>query len=89
MGLKLMYGLVYVILPIALVGCMAKKDVIENKPRKYYFECCDPGINAAQKDTCKWLVEQKAHAFKDKDGNIYQAVWSDCKEGEEPWRKWE
>lgn len=85
MGLKIAF---VVALSSILTGCMAKKGAIKETP-KYWFECCDPGINAAQKDMCKWLVEKDANALRDMEGNLYQAVWSDCEKGKEPWRKWE
>lgn len=79
----------FVAILVAQTGCMAKKDVTKKDINKYWFECCNPGINAAQKDMCKWLVEEKTNAFRDREGNIYQAVWTGCDEGKEPWRKWE
>jgi hypothetical protein len=73
---------------LVLGGCMAKKDAIK-KADKYWFECCDPGIPAAQKDMCKWLDERKGNTLIARDGTDLTAVWTGCEEGKEPWRKWE
>lgn len=87
MGLKLMYGLVYVILPIALVGCMAK-SVATPVRNKYYIDCCNPTLTAHEKDMCRWAKENPNRIIV--EGNSrYEMLWSDCGAGKEYWRRWE
>lgn len=87
MGLKeTNLGLVFAVLLMS-VGCMAKVTVLPNQKR--YVACCDPGLNAEDKDMCKWLHENGRTTLRDGAGNVYEGVWADCKPGEEPWRKWE
>lgn len=87
MGLTI--RIAFVTFLVAQTGCMAKKGVIKKEADKYWFECCDPGIPAAQKDMCKWLDEKKGNTLIARDGTTLIALWSGCEEGKEPWRKWE
>lgn len=75
-----------VVVLIALTSCTPKK-VVRNV-NKYYVACCDPGLNAEDKDMCKWMAEKGVSRLY-RGGDIYEGVWSDCKPGGEPWRKWE
>lgn len=72
---------------LLLSGC-APKPVVRNV-NKYYLACCDPGLNAEDKDMCRWLGEKGRTSLQDRNGNTYEGVWDGCKRGEEPWRKWE
>lgn len=75
-----------VVFSLLLSGCAAKTVVRETN--KHYLACCDPGLNAADKDMCKWLTEKGISRLY-RGGEIYEGVWDGCKQGEEPWRKWE
>lgn len=82
MGLRIVYA---VILSV-LIGCMAKPAVVVRD--KYYIDCCNPALSYNEKDMCKWSKDNPNKVIV--QGNIlYQMIWSDCKVGEEPWRKWE
>lgn len=77
---------------ILMMGCAAHKtvQVKENHTnQKRYIACCDPGLNANDKDVCKWMYENRTDQLRDWSENVYEGVWSDCKRGEETWRKWE
>lgn len=71
---------------LMLVNCSVKKETVKNVNR---FDCCDPGINAEYKDMCKWMDEKGTNRVWDKNGGMYEGVWSNCKPGQEPWRKYE
>lgn len=86
MGLGRFLSASVVVLGI-LPGCTPKSVVVPVS--KTYVDCCDPGLDAATKDMCKWAVEVSGHTAVDQMGNRYEMVWSDCKEGMEPWRKYE
>lgn len=91
MGLNVRSGIfsltmVVILLTAVLAGC-AKKEVIRNV-NKLYIDCCNPTINAEEKDMCKWAKDNPGKIIV--QGNtLYTMIWSDCKVGEEPWRKWE
>lgn len=70
-----------------IAGCATQKAV--KSANKHYIACCDPGLNADDKDKCKWLHEKDRTALIDRYGDTYQGVWDGCKPGEEPWREWE
>lgn len=77
---------------VALTGCMAKNGATHAnhvKNETFRFDCCDPGIHAGTKEMCDLGRDAKNHTLVDGDGNKYNFIWSDCKPGEEPWRKWE
>lgn len=78
-----------VIILVAQIGCMAKKDAVRKDTTKYWFECCDPGIHEAQKDMCKWLHEKGRNTLVARDGTEMIAVWTGCEPGKERWREWE
>lgn len=71
---------------LTLISC-APKNVV--KRNKYYIACCDPSLSENDKDKCKWLDKMNIDTLRDSIGDIYEGVWSDCRRGEEPWRKWE
>lgn len=71
---------------IALNSC-APKPVVRNV-NKYYIDCCNPGISSSEKDMCKWAKDNPGKIIV-QGNNQYELIWSDCKRGEEPWRKWD
>lgn len=92
-NLKKRCGLIACVTILAgLIGCTARSvvtpaDRVRNETFRY--DCCDPGLGAADKEWCDLAIKNPDHAFVDTDGNKYEYVWSDCKIGEEPWRKYE
>lgn len=68
-----------------LTGCTAKSVVVRNKT---YIDCCNPGLSYSEKDMCKWAKNNPGKIIV-QGNNLYEMMWSDCKIGEEPWRKWE
>lgn len=55
---------------------------------KVYIDCCNPSLNFEDKDMCKWAKDHPGKLLQ--QGNtLYEMVWSDCKVGEEPWRRYE
>lgn len=91
MGLKNSVLIASAVAMLMASGCAGNRASVTpvEKRHKYWFECCDPGIPAAQKDMCKWLVERKTNTLVDGAGNLYVAIWTGCEEGKEPWRKYE
>lgn len=90
MGLKS----VLLVSTIFLTGCQSVKTRIITPADRvagetFRYDCCDPGINADTKWDCDRAIKNPDHVFVDTDGNRYEYVWSDCKIGEEPWRKYE
>lgn len=59
------------------------------KGETFYYDCCNPGLSAADKEMCKMAQEDDDHILWDDDGNKYEFTWSDCEIGKEPWRKYE
>ena len=87
MGLNtaIMFGLFLTLVACAPVGVKNPIRV----PQKRYVACCDPGINADDKDMCKWMYENHTNRLRDAWGNTVEGIWHDCEPGKEPWRKWE
>lgn len=71
---------------ISMTGCTPKSVVI---PNKRYVACCDPGLNADDKDMCKWMYENRTNRLRDAWGTVVEGIWHDCEPGKEPWRRWE
>lgn len=65
----------------------APKNAAKNG-NKHYIACCDIGLDADDKDMCKWMTEKGVTRLY-RGESIYEGVWTNCKPGEEPWRKWE
>lgn len=78
-----------VLLSIILVGSAGCASAPVVKPTRVYIACCDPGLNADDKDMCKWMEKNGKTFLRDGRGDTYVGVWDGCKQGEEPWRKWE
>lgn len=77
---------------LAATSCATQKDARNPVPAKretYRVDCCDPGIDADTKFVCKWAIKNPSHIFVDARGKLFETVWSECKPGEEPWRKYE
>jgi len=74
-------------------GCIAKPCVLPSDRdahnQTWYYDCCDPGLSSGNKEMCDMAAKDDDHILWDTDGNKYVFTWSDCKIGEEPWRKWE
>lgn len=70
-----------------LAACMRAKVV--QQPSTVYVDCCDPGIDEGTKWMCDRAIKNPDHTLIGADGIRYEYVWSDCKIGEEPWRKYE
>lgn len=83
MGLNSEIALVVI---ISMIGCAPKNVVIQNKR---YVACCDPGLNADDKDMCKWMYENHTNRLRDRAGNTYEGVWDGCESGKERWRDFE
>lgn len=83
------------LLVIVTVGCSIPKSKPKPNPadrvsgETFYTDCCNPGLNAGDKEMCDMAAEDEDHILWDDAGNKYVFVWSDCKIGEEPWRKWD
>lgn len=87
MGLRSITGISIAVLISAVVfGCAIKKVV--KPPNKRYIACCDPGLNADDKDMCKWMVEKGTTRLY-RYGDLFEGVWDGCEKGKEPWRQWE
>lgn len=86
MGLKLVQPVIYSLLMLFIVGCAAKEKVVVRN--KWYIDCCNPGLSAEDKDMCKWAVENPGKIIV-QGNDLYEMIWSDCKPGKEPWRKYE
>lgn len=83
---------VVVILLGGLTGCIVKSAVTPAdrvKGKAFYYDCCNPGLNKADKEMCKDAAKDEDHVLWDDDRNRFISIWSDCKIGEEPWRKYE
>lgn len=75
-----------VLSPILLSSCAPKKEAVRNV-NKYYIDCCNPALSYNEKDMCKWAKDHPGKVIV--QGNtLYEMIWSDCKVGEEPWRKY-
>lgn len=74
------------VLLVSLIGCTPKSVVILRN--KVYVDCCNPSLGYNEKDMCKWAQENPGKMIV-QDDKIYDMIWSDCKIGEEPWRRWE
>lgn len=90
MGLSVRSGIsfltmVAILQMVVLAGCAKRKEIVRNK---WYIDCCNPGLSYEEKDMCKWAKENPGRLIV-QGNNLYEMIWSDCKPGEEPWRKWE
>lgn len=88
MGLK--NAILIGIVTLVMGGCAASRAVSpadrRAKNQTWYFDCCDPGLDAGTKELCDYAGKDEDHTRWDLDGNKYVYVWSDCKIGGEPWR---
>ena len=78
---------------VAVTGCVPSTSVVpadQNAANQTWrYDCCDPSLNAGIKDMCKAAAKDADHVLWDQDKNRYEFIWSECKVGKEPWRKWE
>ena len=72
-------------IPMLFIGCAARKETVRSK---VYIDCCNPALGYNEKDMCKWAKDNPGKRIH--QGNtIYETLWSDCRVGGEPWKKWE
>lgn len=90
-------GLKFVVIAVGMIAMSGCATMSKPKPNPadrvsgetFYTDCCNPGLGAADKELCSMAAEDEDHILWDDAGNKYVFIWSDCKIGEEPWRKWE
>lgn len=76
-----------------LLGACAPKVAVNPADRvskqMFYYDCCNPSLHPDDKDMCRMAAKDEDRILWDTKGNKYTYIWSDCKIGGEPWRKWE
>ncbi len=77
-----MFGLV-------LMAVMNNKPVPVSGPRNFYYDCCDPSLSSEEKENCVFAKEAKDHVLTQRNGDTKTYLWSNCRAGKEPWRKYE
>lgn len=75
-----------VLFSVVLSACMASRIVPQ---KSLYHDCCSVSLTADEKLGCKWAASGPEKNLLDDSGVLHKFIWSECKEGGEPWRKWE
>jgi len=90
MGLRNLNLLSLVILLMGSCASVKSVDPADRaKGKKFYFDCCNPGLDEGTKWMCGRAANEPDATIKDTYGNLYIFVWSECEKGKEPWREWE
>lgn len=77
------------ILCAAILICTMKSKPVTQEHSNIYYDCCDVGIDENVKEDCKIAAGMRDHVITLRNGDTKTFLWSSCRPGKEPWKKYE
>ncbi len=87
--MNIVFWAAQVVFGLVLVLVLNSKPQGTKEPANLYYDCCDVGLDAAQKENCVFAAQAKDHILTERNGDTKTYLWSNCRPGHEPWRRFD